>query len=84
MVNAFINDLKNALYASKIVSYAQGYTLMRAAAEEYGWDLNSDGTDIDYTSSGGEALVLIDADPANKLAYFKARLHQFGNDAAAK
>ncbi len=40
---AFINDLKNALYASKIVSYAQGYTLMRAAAEEYGWKLNYGG-----------------------------------------
>ncbi len=39
----FINDLKNALYASKIVSYAQGYTLMRAAAEEYKWDLNYGG-----------------------------------------
>lgn len=36
----FINDIKSALYASKIVSYAQGYTLMREAAREYGWDLN--------------------------------------------
>ena len=40
---AFINDLKNALYASKIISYAQGYQLMRAAAEEYGWNLNYGG-----------------------------------------
>src|SRR5210317_1185147 len=39
----FIEDLKKALYASKIVSYAQGYALMRAAAEEYGWDLNYGG-----------------------------------------
>ena len=39
----FINDLKEALYASKIVSYAQGYSLMRAAAEEYKWDLNYGG-----------------------------------------
>lgn len=39
----FINDLKDALYASKIVSYAQGYTLMRAAAAEYKWDLNYGG-----------------------------------------
>ena len=37
---AFLKDLKDALFASKIVSYAQGYALMRAAAEEYGWDLN--------------------------------------------
>jgi 6-phosphogluconate dehydrogenase len=40
---AFINDLKNALYASKIVSYAQGYALMREAAKEYGWNLNNGG-----------------------------------------
>jgi 6-phosphogluconate dehydrogenase len=40
---AMIEDLKQALYASKIVSYAQGYQLMRAAAEEYGWSLNYGG-----------------------------------------
>ena len=39
----FINDLKNALYASKIVSYAQGYLLMREAAKEYKWNLNYGG-----------------------------------------
>jgi 6-phosphogluconate dehydrogenase len=40
---AFINDIKNALYASKIISYAQGYQLMQAAAKEYGWKLNYGG-----------------------------------------
>jgi 6-phosphogluconate dehydrogenase len=40
---AFIQDLEKALYASKLVSYAQGYMLMRAAAEEYGWKLNYGG-----------------------------------------
>ena len=40
---AFINDIKSALYASKIVSYAQGYMLMRAAAKEYKWTLNDGG-----------------------------------------
>jgi len=39
----FINDLRQALYASKIVSYAQGYQLMRAAAQEYKWNLNYGG-----------------------------------------
>ena len=39
----FIADIKSALYASKIVSYAQGYMLMRAAAKEYGWNLNYGG-----------------------------------------
>jgi 6-phosphogluconate dehydrogenase len=42
--DAFINDLRQSLYASKIVSYAQGYQLMRAAAaEEYNWNLNYGG-----------------------------------------
>ena len=40
---AFIDDLKQALYASKIISYAQGYQLMRAAAEEHNWKLNNGG-----------------------------------------
>jgi 6-phosphogluconate dehydrogenase len=40
---AFVNDLKDALYASKIVSYAQGYALMKAAADESGWKLNYGG-----------------------------------------
>ena len=40
---ALINDLRQALYASKIVSYAQGYQLMQAAAAEYGWNLNYGG-----------------------------------------
>jgi 6-phosphogluconate dehydrogenase (decarboxylating) len=40
---AFINDLREALYASKIISYTQGYMLMRAAAKEYGWNLNYGG-----------------------------------------
>jgi 6-phosphogluconate dehydrogenase len=40
---AFINDLRNAVFASKIISYAQGYLLMREAAKEYGWHLNYGG-----------------------------------------
>ena len=39
----FIEDLRKALYASKLVSYAQGYVLMRYAAEEYKWNLNYGG-----------------------------------------
>ncbi|GMF55692.1 unnamed protein product [[Candida] boidinii] len=37
---AFIDDLEQALYASKIISYAQGFMLIREAAKEYGWELN--------------------------------------------
>ena len=40
---AFVDELRQALYASKIVSYAQGYQLMRAAAKEYNWNLNNGG-----------------------------------------
>ena len=40
---AFIEDIRQALYAAKIVSYAQGYSLMRAAAKTYGWNLNYGG-----------------------------------------
>jgi 6-phosphogluconate dehydrogenase len=40
---AFINDLQKAVYASKIISYTQGYMLMQAAAKEYKWNLNNGG-----------------------------------------
>ena len=36
----FIDDIRQALYASKIMSYTQGFMLMQAAGQEYGWDLN--------------------------------------------
>lgn len=37
---ALIAELGHALYAAKIISYTQGYQLMRAAAQEFGWQLN--------------------------------------------
>ncbi len=40
---AFVEDIRQAMYASKIVSYAQGYMLMREAAKEHGWHLNYGG-----------------------------------------
>ncbi len=40
---AALEALRKALYASKIVSYAQGYALMRAAAKTNGWELNYGG-----------------------------------------
>ena len=39
----FIASIRDALYASKIISYAQGYMLMRAAAAEHKWNLNYGG-----------------------------------------
>lgn len=40
---ALVQDIHDALYASKIISYTQGYMLLRAAAAEYGWNLNLGG-----------------------------------------
>ncbi len=40
---AYIEAVHDALYASKIISYTQGYMLMRHAAVEYGWNLNYGG-----------------------------------------
>ena len=37
---AFIEEVRQALYASKIIAYAQGFDLMKRAAQEYNWDLN--------------------------------------------
>ena len=39
----FLKDLKDALYGAKIISYAQGYDLMREAAKEHNWNLNYGG-----------------------------------------
>ena len=41
--NAFLDDLEQALYASKLMSYTQGYMLFRAAAKEFKWNLNYGG-----------------------------------------
>ena len=40
---AFIDDIESALYASKIISYAQGYALMNAMGKESGWEFNNGG-----------------------------------------
>merc|ERR1712051_166640 len=40
---AFVEDIRKALYASKIVSYAQGFMLLREAANVFGWKLNYGG-----------------------------------------
>ena len=39
----FLQAVKSALYASKIISYAQGFMLMRAASQELNWNLNMGG-----------------------------------------
>src|SRR5258708_18598369 len=37
---AFIDAVRDALYASKIISYAQGFTLFEAASKQFNWNLN--------------------------------------------
>ncbi|MDQ6706026.1 MAG: decarboxylating NADP(+)-dependent phosphogluconate dehydrogenase, partial [Acidobacteriota bacterium] len=41
--NAFVEEVRRALYCSKMISYAQGYMLLRDAANEQGWNLNFGG-----------------------------------------
>jgi 6-phosphogluconate dehydrogenase len=84
---AFINDIMHALYASKIVSYAQGYVLMRAAAAEYGWNLNYGGIALMWRGGCiirsaflGKIKVAFDTNPdlENLLLdpYFKEKVNQ--------
>lgn len=40
---SFVEDIKKALYSAKIISYAQGYSLMKSAAESHNWNLNYGG-----------------------------------------
>ncbi len=67
---AFIEDIHDALYASKIISYTQGYMLMKAAAAEYDWDLNYGGIALMWRGGCiirsaflGEIKLAYDKDP---------------------
>jgi 6-phosphogluconate dehydrogenase len=39
-VDTFVEDVRRALYASKVVAYAQGFDLVRTGSREYGWDID--------------------------------------------
>jgi 6-phosphogluconate dehydrogenase len=41
--DAFVDDVRDALYASKVVAYAQGFEQIQAAADAYGWDVELGG-----------------------------------------
>jgi 6-phosphogluconate dehydrogenase len=82
---AMIEDIRQALYASKIVSYAQGYMLMSAAAKEYNWDLSYGGIALMWRGGCiirsaflGDIKKAYDADPqfSNLLLdpYFQAEV----------
>src|SRR5256884_327968 len=64
----FTENIRQALYASKIVSYAQGYMLMRAAAKEYNWNLNYGGIALMWR---GGFLLPTRFPCANKKALYK-------------
>ena len=53
------------------------------AISAYGWDTDANGTEIDFESSGGEALQIVDVDPDTFTVFVKLRLHQLGNGPAA-
>jgi 6-phosphogluconate dehydrogenase len=83
----FISFIKDALFASKIVSYAQGYVLMREAAKEYNWDLNYGGIALMWRGGCiirsaflGKIKEAFDTNPrlANLLLdpYFKEKINQ--------
>jgi len=83
----FIHDIHDALYASKIISYTQGYMLMKSAASEYDWDLNYGGIALLWRGGCiirsaflGEINQAYDKNPqlANLLLddYFKAEIDQ--------
>jgi 6-phosphogluconate dehydrogenase len=38
--DTFVEDVRRALYASKVVAYAQGFDMIRAGSQEYGWDVD--------------------------------------------
>ena len=84
---AFVNDLKDALLAAKIVSYAQGYALMRTAARSYGWNLNWGGIALMWRGGCiirsvflGKIKEAYDADPALEnlmlAPYFREKLEK--------
>jgi 6-phosphogluconate dehydrogenase len=69
--DALLADLEQAVYAAKIVSYAQGYMLMQAAARAYGWNLNLGGIAMMWRGGCiirsaflGKITEAYDADPA--------------------
>jgi len=70
-------------FSTQTAAFAAGDTVRlcpaKLAVTLFGWDLDSDGTNVDWDTSGGEALMLVDADPANMVSYWKIRLSQFAS-----
>ena len=45
----------------------------------HGWDMNKDGTNLDFKTHGGETFIIVKVDPDTEEVYFKFRLHQLGD-----
>ena len=82
-----VEAIRQALFASKIISYAQGYTLMRTAAAHYGWNLNYGGIALMWRGGCiirsvflGKIKEAYDADPELKnlilAPYFKETIEK--------
>ena len=74
-------------FATQIAAFASGDTAYlhpgKLAVGSFGWDLDSDGMNIDYETDGGEAMIIADANPELKEVIIKLRLHQLGNSTLA-
>jgi hypothetical protein len=71
-------------FATQPAAFASGDTAKLCpgplALTTYTWNLDSDGMNIDWDAvATGSGITLVDADPANMIAFFIFRLHQFGN-----
>ena len=74
-------------FPTQTAAFASGDTAKlcpgKLAVGLFGWDLDSDGTDVDWDTSGGEVLELVGSDPSIMTSYWKIRLHQMGNSTLA-
>ena len=84
---SFVEDIEMALYASKIISYAQGYALLNAMAKDSGWEINNGGVALMWRGGCiirsaflGKIKEAFDRDPhlSNLLLdpYFKAEIER--------
>ena len=68
-------------FATQTGAFASGDTAYLCpgprAIGEFGWDLTSDATDVDWDTSAGEGLILVDVAPDKFLSYWQLRLHKY-------
>jgi len=53
--------------------------IMLPPINSFGWDLNSDGTNLDIKANGGQSIKIVDVDLDTEEVFFMFRLHQFAN-----